>query len=201
MKTNDHYFSEKPTSAFGLFQISCHLRGTSFKIFSAPGIFSSKRIDKGTIVLVEYCQIKDKEKMLDLGCGNGAAGISLALSFPHSSFTLVDINERALRVAKKNVLYHKLDNVTVKKSDVYSSLHEETFDVILLNPPQTAGKELCFRMIDESKKHLVPGGSLQLVARHNKGGKSLSAKMQDVFGNVATLAKKSGYHVYMSRNQ
>ncbi|MBI2647630.1 class I SAM-dependent methyltransferase, partial [Candidatus Woesearchaeota archaeon] len=40
--------------------------------------------------------------------------------------------------------------------------------------------------------------SLQLVARHNKGGEALSDKMQEVFGNVKVIAKKAGYWVYMS---
>jgi len=76
---------------------------------------------------------------------------------------------------------------------------EGKFDVILLNPPQTAGRKLCFRMIEESRKYLKKGGSLQLVARHNKGGRVLSEKMEEVFGNLETIARKGGYRVYVSR--
>ena len=75
---------------------------------------------------------------------------------------------------------------------------KEKFDVILLNPPQTAGKKICFRMIEESKEHLNKGGSLQLVARHQKGGRSLQAKMEEVFGNVKVIARGSGYRIYYS---
>jgi 16S rRNA G1207 methylase RsmC len=39
---------------------------------------------------------------------------------------------------------------------------------------------------------------LQLVARHQKGGKMLEKKMQEVFGNTETLAKKGGFRVYLS---
>ena len=42
-------------------------------------------------------------------------------------------------------------------------------------------------------------GTLQIVARHNKGGKNLSEKMEEVFGNVKVLAKKRGYRVYLSQ--
>ena len=66
------------------------------------------------------------------------------------------------------------------------------------NPPQTAGKEICFQLIEQSKNHLKNGGNLQLVARHNKGGKTLSRKMEEVFGNVKVIAKKAGYWAYMS---
>jgi 16S rRNA G1207 methylase RsmC len=52
-------------------------------------------------------------------------------------------------------------------------------------------------LIEDSKIHLKKGGSLQLVARHNKGGASLGKKMEQVFGNVKVIVKKSGYCVYM----
>ena len=76
----------------------------------------------------------------------------------------------------------------------------ENFDIILLNPPQTAGKKLCFKLIEDAKSHLLQNGSLQLVARHNKGGKELSKKMLEVFGNVKDIAKSSGYRIYISKN-
>ena len=55
-------------------------------------------------------------------------------------------------------------------------------------------------MIEKAKDHLKKGGLLQIVARHKKGGKSLEAKMKEVFGNVEAIAKKSGYRVYISKN-
>jgi 16S rRNA G1207 methylase RsmC len=92
----------------------------------------------------------------------------------------------------------KLKNVEVRNGNMYDAINEK-FDVILLNPPQTAGKDVCFEMIEKAKHYLVKNGSLQIVARHNKGGKTLMQKMKEVFNNVETLAKKSGYRVYISR--
>jgi len=98
-----------------------------------------------------------------------------------------------------NVKAHKLDNVEVIVSDKFKKI-EGKFDTILVNPPQTAGKQLCFEMIEKSKEFLKKTGTLQLVARHNKGGKTLSLKMQEVFGNVKDIAKKSGYRVYLTQH-
>jgi len=53
-------------------------------------------------------------------------------------------------------------------------------------------------LIEEARNHLKYGGNLQLVARHNKGGKTLSKKIEEVFGNVKVIAKKAGYWVYLS---
>ena len=73
------------------------------------------------------------------------------------------------------------------------------FDTILLNPPQKAGKDVCFRMIEEAPNHLKEDGTLQIVATHNKGGKTLAKKMEEVFGNVDSIVKKGGVRVYLSR--
>ena len=85
---------------------------------------------------------------------------------------------------------------SVVKSDLFSNLPDH-FDCILLNPPMAAGRQLCFKMIEESFNHLNKGGNLQLVARQKKGGEMLSKKINEVFGNMNTVAKKSGFRIYM----
>ena len=92
---------------------------------------------------------------------------------------------------------HKL-KATIIQSDGFENIKNE-FDTILLNPPQTTGKQLCFKLIEDSKKHLKNKGYLQIVARHNKGGIELSKKMLEVFNNVKDIAKASGYRIYISQ--
>ena len=98
------------------------------------------------------------------------------------------------RIYEKEGLY--MD--ALRELEKVLAANKNDFDVILSNPPQTAGKELCFKLIEESKNYLKYNGSLQLVARHKKGGNTLSKKMEEVFGNVKVIAKKSGYFVYLS---
>ena len=86
----------------------------------------------------------------------------------------------------------------MKKSDLYHKLSGKTFDSILVNPPYVAGRKVCFKIIEEAPLYLKRGGSLQLVARHSKGGKILGERMKDVFGNMEFLAKGSGFRVYYS---
>ncbi|MBI3035464.1 methyltransferase, partial [Candidatus Woesearchaeota archaeon] len=104
--------------------------------------------------------------------------------------------KRAVMLAKKNI---ELNNAKaeIHQGHLYEKIKGNDFDVVLSNPPQTAGKEICFKLIEQSKEHLKNDGNLQLVARHNKGGKTLSKKMEEVFGNVKVIAKKSGYWVYV----
>lgn len=194
----EHYYSKEQKSPLDLKKISQRIRGTNFEFCTASGIFSKDRVDKGTLILAENMIVNKNNKVLDIGCGIGILGIAAAKIF-NADVAMTDINKRAVMLAKKNA---KLNNVNagIFQGNLYEKTTGNDFDVILANPPQTAGKELCFRLIEESKSHLKANGSLQLVARHNKGGASLSKKMEQVFGNVKVIAKKSGYSVYMSNN-
>ncbi|MBW2968063.1 methyltransferase, partial [Candidatus Woesearchaeota archaeon] len=169
-------------------------------IFTAGGVFSPKKLDTGTKLLIEHAELHAGRKVLDLGCGYGVLGAVLKKLNPDLEIWMTDVNPRAVKLAKMNVKNLKVD-AEVLQGDVFANktLRGKEFDVIFLNPPQTAGKKLCFRMIEESKGHLVQGGCLQLVARHQKGGKELSKKMESVFGNVSEAAKGSGFRVYVSQ--
>lgn len=191
----EHYYSKEQKSPLDLKKISQRINKKEFDFYTASGIFSKDKVDKGTLILAENMIIDQNSKVLDIGSGIGILGIVAAKIF-NADVVMTDINKRAIMLAKKNI---KLNNVNAKiyQCNLYEKIKDNDFDVILTNPPQTAGKELCFRLIEHSKIHLKQGGSLQLVARHNKGGASLSRKMEEVFGNVKVVARKSGYWVYM----
>ena len=73
--------------------------------------------------------------MLDLGCGTGIIGITLALERPLSKVTLIDQSEDALKNTKENLALHQTPNITIQKSDWFTSLAKTKFDVIVSNPP------------------------------------------------------------------
>ncbi|AJF61561.1 TPA: class I SAM-dependent methyltransferase [Candidatus Woesearchaeota archaeon] len=192
-----HYYSEKQDSELNLKKIEIRLKQISFSMYTAGGIFSKGRLDTGTRLLIENAQIGKNDDILDLGCGIGVVGIAVKLMHPEAKVTMSDINERAVMIALKNVKTHNL-GIEVLKSNLYEKINKK-FDTILVNPPQTAGREVCFAIIEGAYTHLEKSGSLQLVARHKKGGSMLEKKMQEVFGNVETSANGSGYRVYLSR--
>ena len=192
-KIMEHYFSEKQSSSFALKKIRVKIKGLDFDIYSAPGIFSKSKVDNGTRLLIEKAIVKGK--VLDLGCGNGIIGIALKKLNPELNVFVSDVNERAVEVSKMNS--KGLDIIAVK-SDGFDNLKEK-FDTILLNPPLAAGKDLCFRLIKESYAHLNKNGLFELVAKHNKGGKTYMKCMQEVFGNAKDIAKASGYRIYLSK--
>ncbi len=195
-----HYYSEKQTSPLRPGKIKAVLRGKSFEFWSGSGVFSKKKVDNGTRVLVEKCSIEDGWNVLDFGCGYGVVGVVIAKLFPKTDVLMVDVNKRALSLAKMNIGLNNLGNANVRHSSLYSDVKEK-FNTIVVNPPMTAGRKLCFRIIEESKEHLKKKGLLQLIARHRKGGKILGEKMLEAFGNMEEKAKSGGYRLYVSKKQ
>ncbi len=194
----EHYFTKSPKSEIKILKIKEKLRNKEIEFYTASGLFSLKNIDKGSKLLTEKCIIKNNWKILDLGCGYGIIGLALKLAYPNMEVTFSDINERAIQLTNMNL---KLHNIKAKaiQSNSFENIKDK-FDTILLNPPQTAGKEICFKLIEDSKEHLKNKGLLQIVARHNKGGKDLSKKMLETFHNVKETAKSKGYRIYISQN-
>jgi release factor glutamine methyltransferase len=92
-----------------------------------------------TEILVEKVLSKinkhDIFHMLDLGCGTGIIGITLALERPLSKATLIDQSEDALKNTKENLTLHQAPNITIQKSDWFIALANTKFDVIVSNPP------------------------------------------------------------------
>tara|TARA_Y100000310_G_C20577600_1_gene761230 strand:+ start:327 stop:893 length:567 start_codon:yes stop_codon:yes gene_type:complete len=184
-----HYYDKKQDSKFELKEFDCVINKKNYTFYSAPGVFSAKKLDFGTKVLVENMQVKGR--VLDLGCGIGVVG---RIAFEEADeVVMTDVNKRACKLAKMNCR-----KCSVLCGDMYEKIIGK-FDVILFNPPQTAGKKVCFEMISKAKEYLLKGGSLQVVARHNKGGKTFMLFMEKEFGNVDTLVKSGGYRVYISR--
>lgn len=193
----EHYYSEKPKSRYTEEDVEVEVLGMRFNIKSASGIFSRSKLDSASKLLIEtvFPLIGKEERILDLGCGNGVIGISLALKKPDCSFVLTDINNRAVRIARKNRKLKDLGNVRVVQSDLFEKLKGK-FNRIICNPPMATPKEFRIEMIKESFEHLLPQGALYMVARHKKGGNIIEKGIKDVFGNCSVLAKKGGFWIY-----
>lgn len=199
----EHYFTRNPKSRLKTTEVAFSFRNHSLTFLCASGVFSSTEIDDATQLLLEAAEIQPNTNILDLGCGIGVIGISIKKAEPTCNVTLSDVNKRALKVSKENAEKNKV-TVDVIESDCYTAFAEKEqkeFDLIITNPPHHAGRELVYKMITEAPQYLKKGGFLQLVAKHNKGGKMLQKKMEEVFGNAEIITRQSGFCVYRSKKK
>jgi len=197
----NHYFAEHPKSKMRLGIIHTHLRGIHFEFLTASGVFSKKRVDLGTRLLIESMVLPQEGCVLDIGCGYGAVGIAAATVNPNLRVIMVDVNERAVRLARQNAEKNYVSNVEVRRGYLYEPVKDLVFNCVLSNPPVSAGMEIVKAIISEAPEHMASKALFQMVVKSKIGGKRLLMVFEEAFGNIEVLERKSGYRVLMSKKQ
>lgn len=189
------YYTENPDSAHDLHELRVTLLGESFSFMTDSGVFSKKMIDYGSQVLLNCLAFESGDSLLDVGCGYGPLGIALS-KVQGVSATMVDINNRALDLAKQNAAKNGVAPA-IFQSNLYENV-EGAFNHIISNPPIRAGKAVVHEVLQGAYEHLVDGGDLTIVIQKKQGAPSAKAKMEDVFGNCEVVKKDKGYYILRS---
>jgi len=197
-KPSDHYFSERPASAGGRRVLTTELRGFEIRLVTEAGVFSRESVDRGTRLLIKHMEVGPTDRFLDLGCGYGVVGVVAARLAPQGHVTLVDINERAVALARENLAGNGMTNAEALQGDGFAPVADRVFDVIALNPPIRAGLAVVYSLIEQAHAQLAPGGRFYLVGRTKQGVLRIAEKMRQGFGNAEEVAKGGGYRLYLS---
>ncbi|EXX89083.1 16S rRNA methyltransferase [Paenibacillus darwinianus] len=193
---SDHYYSRTPNAGSDRKIHETMLRGRTFRLTTDSGVFSKTGVDYGSRVLIETLELPENASVLDVGCGYGPIGLAAASMVPDGHVTMIDINERAVRLAGENAALNGLsERVTVLQSDLFEAVNGRQFDAIVTNPPIRAGKQVVHRIFEEGFGLLKPGGSMWVVIQKKQGAPSATARLQDIFGNVRELGKDKGYRI------
>jgi 16S rRNA G1207 methylase RsmC len=174
--------------------VHLHARELAIELQADRGVFGSKGVDLGTLTLLREAPAPPAEgDLLDLGCGYGPIAIALARRAPAARVWAIDINERALELARSNALAAKAANVTVCPPDEVPA--DVCFAAIYSNPPVRIGKVLLHELLLRWLPRLAPGGSAYLVVQRNLGADSLAAWLATQGNEVQRLKSKKGYRV------
>lgn len=193
-----HYYTSNLETKSNVQKFTVTLRGEPLTFYTDHGVFSKQAIDFGTRLLIESYEYQaNHRKLLDMGCGYGPIGISLAKKFSNLWVDMVDVNERALELCERNRLENGIENGRVFYSDLYAKI-EDTYDVILTNPPIRAGKNIVHRIFEEGYHYLNKNGELWVVIRKQQGAPSAKKKLEEIFGNCTVVTRDSGYYVLKS---
>jgi 16S rRNA G1207 methylase RsmC len=197
--TGDHYFSSSPKSEANYGLIRAKFLGRNFEFITASSVFSKRRIDTGTQLLIESMVLPEVGSVLDIGCGYGVVGIVAAAFNGKLQVYMSDVNTRAVSLAKKNIEGNKVVNAQVRCGHLYEPVEGLKFDCVLSNPPVSAGMETVKSIITEAPKIMLPGAVFEMVIRSKIGVKMFPDLFIETFGNCTIVARGSGFRVLLGK--
>lgn len=191
-----HYFTDNTDLKSEQSQFIFRFHKYDLLFTSDNGVFSKNMIDYGSRVLLDNIEITKEKTLLDVGCGYGTFGICLNKVYSHLNVDMVDVNDRALGLAKLNAKNNNI-HANIYKSFIYENV-QGSYDVIVTNPPVRAGKEVVTTILQESIEHLNENGSLWVILQKKQGAPSAKKKMEEVFGNCEIVKRDKGYYLLHS---
>lgn len=191
---NDHYYTRDPQSESRPVSCDYEYRGIPLRFQTDAGVFSRGEVDTGTRLLLEALPETMTGDVLDLGCGWGVIGVSIARKWPETRVWMADVNLRAMELSRKNAEANKA-SVTCLESDGMAALKDRRFDAVVTNPPIRAGKQVIYQMFADAAACLNPGGALYLVIRKQQGAESCVKYLKTIFQNVEKLDRSAGFWV------
>ncbi|MFW5866255.1 MAG: class I SAM-dependent methyltransferase [Armatimonadota bacterium] len=190
-----HYFAEQPDVPSDPQTIEVQVRGRRLSFVTDRGVFSHGKVDAGSRLLAEQMDLSDAADMLDWGCAWGLIGIVAKKKWPGLDVVMVDINERACELARRNLRRNDVE-AEVIAGDAAEMLADREFDAVVCNPPISAGRAAVLGVMDHAARVLRDGGSFWMVAATKKGAKTLRRKLEERFADVELTAKRGGFRVY-----
>jgi 16S rRNA (guanine1207-N2)-methyltransferase len=194
----DHYYSQTPQSESKPQWVSFNLDGDTLKLKTDRGVFSKEGVDFGSRLLIDSFEFPNiTGPILDMGCGYGVIGISIAKRNPNHQLIMVDINERAVSLASENARSNGIE-AQVFQSSLYEKVQGK-FAVIVSNPPIRAGKQVVHTILSKAKEHLLNDGELWIVIQKKQGAPSALKKLEELYGEVDIVNKDKGYYIIRAK--
>jgi 16S rRNA G1207 methylase RsmC len=171
------------------------LRAHPMKFSSTWGLFSPREIDSGTDLLLKYIDITENDHILDLGCGYGPIGITLAKEAKNGSVLMVDKDFVAVDYARRNIELNRLGNAQAMLSNGLVQIpKDKKFTTVVSNIPAKVGKEMLSIFLHDIKQHLEPGGQF-VVVTINGLRDYMKRTFNESFGNYEKVKQGRDYTI------
>lgn len=188
------YFENNENLTSNINELTYYFRKTKMRFLSDNGVFSKGGIDFGSSLLLRTIDVKDAKTLLDVGCGYGTIGLTIAKTNPECFVEMVDVNLRAIDLAKQNMALNEIKNAEIFASNIYENVTKK-YDVVVSNPPIRAGKKVVHEISLGSFEKLNDGGKYYAVIQKKQGAESLYKALQTVFPIVEVIEKDKGYWI------
>ena len=195
---NDHYYTADPQSEHRYASADYAYRGTKLRFLTDAGVFSRGEVDFGTDVLLNALPEEMAGRVLDLGCGWGAVGVSVGKKYPGCEIVMTDVNARAADLAAENARANGVRAETVTGDGLENVKGD--FDYILTNPPIRAGKQKIYALFADCGERLKENGKMYLVIRKQQGAESALKYLRGIFVEAEVIEKSGGFWVIRCGN-
>ena len=172
--------------------IRANILGIDLEFHTSPGVFSPKRVDAGTLAMLSRAGINEGDRVLDLGCGYGAAGIYAAKVAGAQNVVMSDVCGECVALAKKNAALNGMPGIKAVLSDAFDGIDEKDFNLILSNPPYHSDFKVPKIFIEKGFNRLALGGRMLMVTKRREWYKN---KFISVFGGVQ-IEEEGGYFIF-----
>jgi 16S rRNA (guanine1207-N2)-methyltransferase len=201
---HQHYSSPLPDVNLRFFTVPVSVRRHLYLCKTVNGIFSFKKLDLGTKILIDHIYIPPNDPiLLDLGCGYGIIGIVLLYERPESKVYFIDSNKLAVWCSRENVKFnvpHKIKDAFMFNGNYFEPLagKEIKFDAIYMNPPMRKGRKEFINLFKVIPQFLKPGGTFQFVIMKKLGAQYVFDYLNNTLqeGGISIVCKRSGYWVF-----
>jgi 16S rRNA G1207 methylase RsmC len=176
------------------------LCGQPLTFHTTWGLFSPREIDEGSKLLLQHLEVNQQASCLDLGCGYGAIGLTIAKLASQGQCTLVDKDFVAIDYARKNAKLNKIENVDILLSNGFDQIRDKTFDLVVSNIPAKVGNELMTLFFSDAYQQLNNGGRI-IVVTINGLRSYIKRTFNEIFGNYKKLKQGKNYTVSMAQKK
>ena len=193
--SEDHYFSQEPSSPLKPKTIQIPVAGEMVDVTTASGTFSPAQLDFGTEVLIEQMDLAPVSgNLLDLGCGWGPIALNLAKLRPNTKVWAVDVNTRSVELTQANAKNLGISNINAVLPDQVPA--ELRFSGIWSNPPIRIGKKELHELLLMWLPRLEAGGEAYLVVQKNLGSDSLQKWLTEELATGFEVSRYTSIKTY-----